>query len=139
MDYRILLSIGLSALLSGCFVDAGGGGGSGPVVADSGSLILDWSIDDSKDPDQCDQADASTLDVIVSRANGASAGEFQQSCHAFATTIDLASGTYSADAVLLDSAGEARTTSVHVHTFEILGNDELSIPIDFSAGSFLAP
>jgi hypothetical protein len=139
MDYRILLGVGLSAVLPGCFVDAGGGGGSGPVVVDSGSLILDWTIDGTKDPDQCDQADAATLDVIVSSANGASAGEFQQSCRAFATTIDLAPGSYSADAVLLDSAGEARTTSVPVHAFEILGNDELSIPIDFSAGSFLAP
>jgi len=138
MDYRILLSIGLSVALSGCTVDAGGGG-SGPVAVDSGSLILDWTIDGTKDPDQCDQAEASTLDVIVSRADGASAGEFQQSCRAFATTIDLAPDSYSADAVLIDSAGEARTTSVHVHSFEILGNDELTIPIDFSAGSFLAP
>jgi hypothetical protein len=137
MDYRILLSIGLSAALSGCFVDAGGG--SGPVLVDSGSLILDWTIDGTKDPDQCDQADASTLDVIVSRSNGAPAGEFQQSCRAFANSVELAPGSYSADAVLLDSTGEARTTSVHVHAFEILGNDELSIPIDFSAGSFLAP
>jgi hypothetical protein len=102
-------------------------------------LVLDWTIDDTKDPHRCDQADASTLDVIVSRTNGASAGEFQQSCRAFATTIDLAPGSYSADAILLDAAGEARTTSVQVHAFEILGNDELSIPIDFSAGSFLAP
>lgn len=138
MDYRILLSIGLSTAVSSCLVDAGGGG-SGPVAVESGSLILDWTINDSKDPDQCDQAETSTLDLIVSRADGTSAGEFQQSCRAFATTIDLAPGSYSADATLLDSAGDACTTSVHVHSFEILGNDQLTIPIDFSASSFLAP
>jgi hypothetical protein len=41
--------------------------------------------------------------------------------------------------VLIDSSGQDRTKAVHVHPFDILGGDELSIPIDFSAGSFLAP
>jgi hypothetical protein len=75
----------------------------------------------------------------VTASNGASAGEYQQSCGAFATTIELAAGSYSADALLLDSADHARTTSVHIGRFDILGSDQLTVPIDFSADSFYAP
>ena len=139
MNYRVLFCVILCGAFPACFVDAGDGGGPGPVVVDSGSLVLDWTIDGSKDPDQCDQGAASALDISVTDANGASAGEFQQSCRAFATTIDLPRGSYTADAVLVDSAGQDRTTPVQIRPFDILGGDELSIPIDFSAGSFLSP
>ena len=140
MNYRVLFGVALCAAFPGCFVDAGDGGGPGPSPGvDSGSLVLDWTIDGSKDPDQCDQGAASAIDISVADANGTSAGEFQQSCRAFATTIDLPRGSYTADALLVDSSGQARTTSVQIHPFDILGGDELSIPIDFSAGSFLSP
>jgi hypothetical protein len=139
MNYRVLFGVALCAAFPGCFVEADDGGSPGPVVVDSGSLVLDWTIDGTKDPDQCDQGAASTIDVSVTTANGSPAGEFQQSCAAFATTIDLPRGSYTADAVLLDSSGEDRTTAVHIRPFDVLGGDELSIPIDFSAGSFLAP
>ena len=138
MNYRVLLGLALCTALPACFVETADSGPA-PVVVDSGTLVLDWSIDGSKDPNQCDQSNSRTLDVTVTRADGANAGEFQQSCRSFATSIDLAPGTYTADAVLLDSSGADRTTAVHVHTFDILGGDELSVPIDFSAGSFYAP
>ena len=139
MNYRVLFGVVLCAAFPGCFVDAGDGGGSGPVAVDSGSLVVDWTIDGSTDPDQCDQGAASAIDISVTDANGTSGGEFQQSCRAFATTIDLPRGSYTADAVLVDSSGQDRTTPVQIRPFEILGGDELSIPIDFSAGSFLSP
>ena len=138
MNYRVLLGLALSTALPACVVETADSGPA-PVVVDSGTLVLDWSIDGTKDPDQCDQSDSRTLDVTVTRADGASAGEFQQSCRSFATSIDLPPGTYSADALLLDSSGADRTTAVHVHPFDILGGDELSVPIDFSAGSFYSP
>ncbi len=138
MNYRVLLGLVLTSALPACVVETADDAPR-PVVVDSGTLVLDWTIDDSKDPDQCDQSDSQTLDVTVMRTDGASAGEFQQSCRAFATSIDLPPGTYTAEAVLLDSSGADRTTAVHVRTFDILGGDELSVPIDFSAGSFYAP
>lgn len=128
----------VASALPGCFVETADPG-PGPVVVDTGTLVLDWTIDGTTDPDECDQSGSRTLDVTVTRADGANAGEFQEGCRAFATSIDLPPGTYSAEAVLLDSSGADRTTSVHIHTFDILGGDELSIPIDFSAGSFYAP
>ena len=138
MNYPVLLGLAWCTALPACVVETADAGPP-PVVVDSGTLVLDWSIDGSKDPNQCDQSGSRTLDVTVTRADGANAGEFQQSCRSFATSIDLAPGTYTADAVLLDSSGADRTTAVHVHTFDILGGDELSVPIDFSAGSFYAP
>jgi hypothetical protein len=128
--------LALSAVLPGCVVEAADDSPSHPVVADSGSLVLDWSIDGTKNPDQCDQSDSTTLDITVTTTSGAPAGEFQQSCSAFATTVDLPPGNYSAEAVLTDSAGDDRTTAVQVGTFTIYGNDELSVPVDFPASSF---
>ena len=138
MNHRIALGLILASSLPACLVETADNGPP-PVVVDTGTLVLDWTIDGSKDPEQCDQSDSRTLDVTVTRADGASAGEFQESCRAFATSIDLPRGTYFADAVLLDATGADRTTAVHVHTFDILGGDELSVPIDFSAGSFYSP
>ena len=136
MNRPIFLGLALSAaLLPGCVV-AADDPGPGPVVADSGSLVLDWSIDGSKNSDQCNQSDAATLDITVSTSSGAPAGEFQQSCSAFATTVDLPPGHYDAQAVLIDSSGHDRTTPVQVGSFTILGNDELSVPVDFPASSF---
>jgi hypothetical protein len=144
MNYRVLFGVALCAALPGCFIDGGDSSGPAPgpapaPVADTGSLVLDWTVDGTKDPDQCDQGAAAAIDVTVTAADGSPAGEFQQSCRAFATSIDLPRGSYTADAVLLDSSGQDRTTPVQVRPFDILGGDELTIPIDFSAGSFLAP
>ncbi|HEY4104104.1 MAG TPA: hypothetical protein VGM44_09440 [Polyangiaceae bacterium] len=110
--------------------------GPGPVVEDSGSLVLDWSIDGTKDPDQCDESGATTIDISVTASDGSPAGEFQQSCRAFATTIDLPPGRYDALAVLLDDSGHDRTTAVDTGGFTIYGDEELSVPVDFPASSF---
>ena len=135
MNKPLLLGLALCALLPGCIV-AADDSGPPPAAASSGSLVLDWSIDGSKNPDQCDQSDSSMLDITVTTTSGAPAGEFQQSCRAFATTVDLPAGTYNAEAVLMDGSGHDRTTAVETGTFSILGHDELSVPVDFPASSF---
>jgi hypothetical protein len=121
------------SLLSGCIVETND---SAPARVDSGALVLDWTIDGSKNPDQCDQSDSATLDITVTTLSGSPAGEFQESCRAFATTVDLPPGRYNAEAVLLDPAGHARTTAVPTGPITLYGNDELSIPVDFPASSF---
>jgi len=122
------------SVLAGCIVETND---SAPAtVIDSGSLVLDWTIDGSKNPDQCDQSDSATLDITVTTLSGSLAGEFQESCRAFATTVDLQPGSYNAEAVLLDPAGRDRTTAVRTGPFTIYGNDELSVPVDFPASSF---
>jgi hypothetical protein len=49
MNYRVLFGVALCAAFPGCFVEAGDGGSPGPVVVDSGSLVLDWTIDGTKE------------------------------------------------------------------------------------------
>jgi hypothetical protein len=104
----------------------------GPVVVD-GTLIVDWTISGTRDPAQCQQGGSPTIDIVISGVGG---GEFQQDCGAFATSIRLAPGSYSATAVLIDSSGRDRTTELRIDPFVIHGNDQLTIPIDFPADSF---
>ena len=137
MTHRVIIGLILGAGLSGCTVETND---RGPIVgADSGSLVVDWTVDGVKDPDECDLSNSTTIDIIVTTENGAPAGEYQQSCSVFATTIHLAAGRYTADAVLLDESGRERTTAVPIRDFSILGGDQLTIPIDFGASSFYAP
>jgi len=75
VNCRMLLGVSLCAAFPGCFIGAGDGSGPGPgpVGVDSGSLVLDWSIDGTTDPDQCDQGAASAIDISITTANGSSA------------------------------------------------------------------
>jgi len=112
---------------SGCIVD------TADPVPYAGTLVVDWSIDGIKFPAKCSQSGAAAIEISV---NGPSGGIFTQDCSAFATSIGLASGNYSASARLIDIAGGARTTDVYLGAFSIFGNDNLVIPIDFPASSF---
>ncbi|HWA72676.1 MAG TPA: hypothetical protein VG937_10085 [Polyangiaceae bacterium] len=129
-----LAALALGLCSSSCLVETD----SDPVppASERGSLIVDWTINGSRDPDQCDQGDAEAIDVVVYYANGETMAEYQASCRAFVTRIDLPRGQYAADAVLIDASGAERTTVVDMRTFEIFGGDELDIPIDFPASSF---
>jgi hypothetical protein len=119
---------------SGCWVETSSE--PGPSVSERGTLLVDWTINGLRDPDQCDQGDAEAIDIIVYYANGTTMAEYQASCRAFATRIELPRGQYAADAVLVDARGAERTTVVDMQSFEIFGGDELDIPIDFPASSF---
>ena len=101
-----------------------------------GTLILDWSINGSKDPSVCSQSGAAAIDIKVYDAAGGFVGEYQQACTTFATSIQLAAGSYTADAVLIDGAGHSRTTTINVNPFTLHGDDQLNIPVDFPPGSF---
>jgi hypothetical protein len=121
----------LALATSSCFIES-----SSSPSRSRGSLLVDWTINGQRDPDQCDQGNAETIAINVFRADGAELAEYQDSCRAFATQIDLPPGAYSAEAVLLDPAGFERTTVVNLQSFEIFSGEELDIPIDFPASSF---
>jgi len=107
------------------------------VVSTTGTLTVDWSINGTKDPNQCSQGAAAAIQITVTDTNQQPVGTFEQSCSAFATSITLNAGQYAAQARLIDAVGTPRTTTVDINPFTILGNDELTTPIDFSASSFL--
>lgn len=132
---KLLASTCAGLFVTSCFIDTD----PDPVpvvVTPQGTLILDWTINGTKDPNQCAQGATTDLDVIVTTGPGDFAGEFTAPCEAFATSIPLAAGTYFASAVLLDAGGTERTTEVAIDAFTIFGNDSVSIPIDFPASSF---
>jgi hypothetical protein len=131
----------LAATLSGCVAqtDDDGHGSEAVVAADSGWLIVNFTINGSSDPEQCDQLGASVIGVKVVATNGTPAGEFRQACPAFYSTVALAAGSYSADVVLLDSAGGSRTSSVALQGLEIVGGSPLEVPLDFATHTLYAP
>lgn len=124
-----MLLLGLCA--SSCIIES-----DSTPYRPSGALVVDWTINGLRDPDQCDQGDAESIEIVVYEASGPVVVAAEASCRAFAARIELPPGLYAADAVLLDGFGVERTTVVDLQTFEIYGNDELDIPIDFPASSF---
>jgi hypothetical protein len=131
---RLLALAALAIGLTACTAQVS----TAPVVVPpaSSTLIVDWTINGTNDPNQCFQSSAAAIQVSVTASGGVPAGTFQQSCTAFATSITLSAGSYIADAVLLDPSGTPRTTSVPINPFTLNGGDTLSIPIDFPASSF---
>ena len=102
----------------------------------SGTLVLQWTIDGTTDPNRCVATGAAVIRIFLTFDNGTSAGTFEQDCVAFATSISLAPGRYTGGAFLVDAAGNVRTTTVPLDAFDIVGNDELRLPVDFPASSF---
>jgi hypothetical protein len=129
-----VLSLAFALLATGCTVQTSSA--PPPRGIDDGTLALDWSISGSKDPSVCSQSGAAAIDIKVYEAAGGFVGEYQQACSAFATSIQLPAGSYTADAVLIDGAGRPRTTTINVNPFTIHGSDQLDIPVDFPPGSF---
>ena len=127
----------LAVSSAGCFVQSSDNSPPPPAAVEaSGTVTIDWALSGSKDPNVCHQSAVDRIRITVNVAGGGSAGTYEQDCGAFATSIPLGAGSYTADAVLVDAAGNPRTTSVPVNPFTIRGNDNLDIPIDFPPDSF---
>jgi len=118
--------------LPGCF-----GATNDPApVATSGSLTVDWTINNSTDPNQCNQSVAADIDLIVTTPNGATVDEVTQPCVDGVTTVALSPGVYGGNAALTDAAGTERTTWLSIDPFTIHSGSDLSISVDFPANSF---
>ena len=107
---------------------------SSDVVAPiAGRLIVDWTIEGSTDPGLCGATNSATFSIII---DGPISGEYAAPCTTFATSLSsLVQGSYTANAVLLDPAGEDRTTQIDLQPF-VMTSADLSIPLDFPADSF---
>ncbi|HZU84436.1 MAG TPA: hypothetical protein VE987_16015 [Polyangiaceae bacterium] len=103
----------------------------------SGNIIMDWTVDNTKDPAQCDASGATTFNVTLNGSNGGFAGQWVQDCRAFATTIfGLIPDQYTGTANLLDRSGAPRTTSVQLAPFVVFAGTTSTVAIDFPASSF---
>jgi len=102
----------------------------------AGSLTIDWTINNSANPNQCYQSVATDIDIIVTTPSGTAMDEFTKPCIDGVSTIALNPGSYAANMALLDGAGTERTTWIELNPFTIYGGSELSISVDFPADSF---
>lgn len=123
---------GVALAASGCIVEPA----PGPSRSSLGTVQIEWTINGRVDPNLCSQSSAPTLVVDVVDSRGYAVGSYDAACTYFATSIDLYSGTYSARATLLDARGGARTTTVSIAPFRVLGDTTLVVPIDFPSSSF---
>jgi hypothetical protein len=112
---------------SACFVE------SAPPVL--GTVIFDWTVNGTTDPYECRLADADAFSVSIYDDRDRFVGTFDAACEDFRTSILLDRGWYSADALLVDRAGHARTTTVSVVPFYIT-RGSLDVPLDFPARAF---
>ena len=132
----ILLGATLLCGSPGCFVSTNDPGPA-QVSTTPSALTVDWTINNSTDPNQCNQSVVTDFNIAVTTPDGATVGDFVQRCRDGVTTITLDPGEYSADAALLDGAGTERTTRININPFLIHSNTDLSIMVDFPASSFL--
>jgi hypothetical protein len=120
--------------VAGCTVN---GAPPPPIVITSGAVIIDWTIRGAKDTNDCQDSGATTLHVALADSSGALPTEYVQSCTAFATTIsNLVPDTYTGTVELLDASGNARTTSVNLAPFDVIGGRTVTVGVDFPANSF---
>ena len=119
-----------SLLASGCFV------GSNDHGVPDGTLVVDWTVDGTKDPRACSDNGAVTFDVIVENSNGVSVTEQQSDCESFELSVPLPPDVYTIDGVLLDSRGHPITTAVRDRLRVRPAEGDVSA-IDFPADSFL--
>lgn len=103
--------------------------------APHGSLVVDWTIEGSKDPGACADFGADRIDVVVETWDGALVGEYQEDCAAFATSIPLFVGDYRSSAALIDVSGAQLTTDV-AERFTIFEAETHVSAVDFPADSF---
>lgn len=135
---KLSLLVVCASLAQACiFVASDEDDSSPPARAEyAGALVLDWTIDGYTDADECDQGDATWLELSIYTSSGAHVADYSDVCDAFQTSVELEPGSYYAEAHLEDADGNPRTTSVVVDDFRIVGSDELTVPIDFPASSF---
>jgi len=107
------------------------------VTVVRGTLVVDWTVNGSKDPSQCDLAQVDEISITITTPDGAVVSEYRQDCRSMATSIRLPPESYGANAELVDSAGAARTTAVNIPGFSIDSAAQYQVSVDFPANSFL--
>ncbi|HEX3776722.1 MAG TPA: hypothetical protein VHV51_19755 [Polyangiaceae bacterium] len=126
---RIFVASGLTlltlVLVSGCTVTSTSGG----------TLVVNWTVVSTTDPNQCAANGASAITVTVTDASGVST-PYTASCADFTTSIDdIPAGTYSVSAQLTDASGSAISTPVAVIE-TITDGSTTTANVDFPAESF---
>ena len=137
MRFASALTVLVVAIASGC---GGSSHGAEPEPLDTtttGALTVDWKVKGAANPSACVSAGAAVIEITVVTDANETLGTFEQLCSAFATSIVLTAGNYTASARLLDSARTALTTSMPIDEFTMHVKSELTVPIDFPPSAFV--
>ncbi|MET0387956.1 MAG: hypothetical protein ABW321_18435 [Polyangiales bacterium] len=145
-----LVALGLMAGV-GCTVDADGPDDGyyepGPVRdvppispsdvgADEVALTVEWTIDDSTDPDLCIQSAAAFAHVVIEDDVGV-VDEAEVNCEDFVYDSPLLPpGTYWATVILRDEFGDPRTLPGETDARDLFEGDDYVV-INFDRASFL--
>ncbi|HKU44198.1 MAG TPA: hypothetical protein VJR89_38825 [Polyangiales bacterium] len=100
-----------------------------------GTLSIEWSLDDSFDPDACDDYHAHEIELIVYDDRDHEVAHTTPYCDEFEVSIDLPDGVYGLDATLLDRGGHAVTTTLALHDIDVYEDHTTPISIDFPLDS----
>jgi len=101
-----------------------------------GTLIVDWTVEGSKARAACYETGADAISVSISTDGGRLVDELTERCDAFEIGVDLRSGTYVVDVVLLDAEGYEITTTVSDRQY-VYPAEAIVSAFDFPGDSFL--
>jgi hypothetical protein len=127
---HLACSLFTAVLTSGCFV------GTDDDYVPVGTLVVDWTVDATKDPAACRDFGVDRVDIVVLTRRGAFVDEIQPYCEDFAAAIDLVPGAYTIEIALQDPAGALITTTVETDA-RIYDFETTVAAVDFPADSFL--
>ena len=101
-----------------------------------GTLTLQWTISGRRDPLDCAGLGVERLALSL-RAPPADEEQAEGQCDAFQLSMDLAPGSYSGDAVLIDRLDRPVTLAVPLDPVAIVAGREVVKSIDFPVAAFL--
>lgn len=129
---HLACSLFTAFLATGCFV----GSDDDAYYAAVGTLVVDWTVDATKDPYACRDFGVDRVDIVVLTRDGAFVDEIQPYCERFAASIDLVPGAYTIEIALQDPDGVLVTTTVEANA-RVYDLETTVTAVDFPADSFL--
>jgi hypothetical protein len=127
---KLIRFVSLALLVTGC--SAGGD----DYYDGTGTLVVDWTVDGTKDPRACRDFGADAVSIVLRTRGGSFIDELQPLCERFSTAVDLSPGSYRVDVVLLDPAGVEITTTVYASAL-VYDYETTFSAFDFPFDSFL--
>lgn len=103
---------------------------------DPGTMTVAWTVEGLQDPLDCAFYGIDRLELTVYDVFDDPIVTSYALCEEFELSIRLPEGYYSADATLIDGFDRSVTRTQLIDAIDIVEDEELFIPIDFSARSF---
>jgi hypothetical protein len=104
-----------------------------------GTLTVQWTVSGRRDPSDCGGFGVERF-VLSARSVSSVPSDEEQGeapCDAFQISMDLAPGSYTGDAILVDRLDRPLTLSVALEQVDIVAGREVLESVDFPVGAFL--